>query len=208
MGWATGVRFLAEAEFSFSWPPGPDRLWDPPSLIYNGYQGLFAWGWSGRNVKLTTHLHPLPRSRMRGAYQLSLLRDNQARMNLSRKCVDTLEIYASPHNIHGGEVAAPSRRTVPSLRCTTFSRLLTLSHYWVFTVFFIIFMWMRDKNITGLRPLPPSFLRLNIHYYPTERPCPVSSSTVCSEGPGFDSLPEGRLFWLRFLVILFRSSTS
>jgi hypothetical protein len=32
MGWATGVRFLAEAEFSFSWPPGPDRLWDPHSL--------------------------------------------------------------------------------------------------------------------------------------------------------------------------------
>jgi hypothetical protein len=28
---------------------------------------LFLWGWSGRSVKLTTHLHLVPRSRMRGA---------------------------------------------------------------------------------------------------------------------------------------------
>jgi hypothetical protein len=25
----------------FSTPPRPDRLWDPPSLLSNGYQGLF-----------------------------------------------------------------------------------------------------------------------------------------------------------------------
>jgi hypothetical protein len=29
----------------FSSPlPGPDRLWDPPSLLPNGYQGYFPWG--------------------------------------------------------------------------------------------------------------------------------------------------------------------
>jgi hypothetical protein len=40
----------------FSSPPCPDRLWSPPSLLCNGYQGLFPWG-----VKLTTHLRLMPR---------------------------------------------------------------------------------------------------------------------------------------------------
>jgi hypothetical protein len=28
----------------FSKPPCPEQLWGPPSLLYNGYQGLFPWG--------------------------------------------------------------------------------------------------------------------------------------------------------------------
>jgi len=35
--------------------------------LSNGYRGLFPWGQSSRDVKLTTHLHPAPRLRMRGA---------------------------------------------------------------------------------------------------------------------------------------------
>jgi hypothetical protein len=44
-------------------------LWGPPNLLSNGYQGqaLSPWGENGWGVKLTTHLHLLPRSRMRGA---------------------------------------------------------------------------------------------------------------------------------------------
>jgi hypothetical protein len=31
------------------------------------YRGLYPWGYSGRGVKLTTHPHLVPKSRMRGA---------------------------------------------------------------------------------------------------------------------------------------------
>jgi hypothetical protein len=53
----------------FSFPQLPDWLWDPPSLLcllYNGYWGLFLRGYSGRGVKLTTHLQIVPRSRKYG----------------------------------------------------------------------------------------------------------------------------------------------
>jgi hypothetical protein len=46
-------------------PHRPDRLWDPPSLIFNRYWGLFPRGVkTGRNVKLITHLQQVLKSRM------------------------------------------------------------------------------------------------------------------------------------------------
>jgi hypothetical protein len=52
---------------SFCPPSRPDRLWGPPSHLSNGYQGLsLPGGKRGRGVKLTTHLHLVLRSRMRG----------------------------------------------------------------------------------------------------------------------------------------------
>jgi len=42
----------------------------PPSLLSNGYRGIFHWEQSGRGVKLPTHLHLVPRSRMRGGIRL------------------------------------------------------------------------------------------------------------------------------------------
>jgi len=53
-------------EFFFYSPPHPDQLWGPPSLLSNGYQGLF-WGKNGLGVTLTTHLHLVPKLRMHGA---------------------------------------------------------------------------------------------------------------------------------------------
>jgi hypothetical protein len=54
----------------FSSPPCPEQLWGPPSLLSNGYQGFFPLGQSSQGVKLTTHLHLVPRSQMSGAIPL------------------------------------------------------------------------------------------------------------------------------------------
>jgi hypothetical protein len=50
----------------FSSPPLRDRFWGPSNLLFKGQQGLLARGF-GRDVKLTIHLHLVPRSRMRRA---------------------------------------------------------------------------------------------------------------------------------------------
>jgi hypothetical protein len=44
-----------------------DRLWGTPSLLFNGHQGLFPRGESGRGVKLTTHLQLVPRLGIHGS---------------------------------------------------------------------------------------------------------------------------------------------
>jgi hypothetical protein len=38
-----------------------------PTLLSNRYQKLFLWRYIGWGVKLTTYLHLVPRSRIRGA---------------------------------------------------------------------------------------------------------------------------------------------
>jgi hypothetical protein len=43
--WRVGVRVPVGASI-FSSPRRPDRVWGPPSLLSNGYWGLFSRGWS------------------------------------------------------------------------------------------------------------------------------------------------------------------
>jgi hypothetical protein len=44
-------------------------FWGPPSLLFKGYQGSFP-GVKWQVLKLTTHLHPVPRLRMSRAIPL------------------------------------------------------------------------------------------------------------------------------------------
>jgi len=63
------ILTLKTSSFGFSFPslPRPDRLWSPPSLLSNRHVGLFLQGWGGRDVKLTSHLHLVPRLGIHGA---------------------------------------------------------------------------------------------------------------------------------------------
>jgi hypothetical protein len=63
MGWtAEELRFDSRKVQDFFFAPRrPDRLWGQCSLLSNGYWGPFPQGWSDRGVKLTTHLHLVPR---------------------------------------------------------------------------------------------------------------------------------------------------
>jgi hypothetical protein len=47
----------------FSTQNNPDCVWNPPSLLSKGYQGLFPRGLSDSDVKLINHLQLLTRSK-------------------------------------------------------------------------------------------------------------------------------------------------
>jgi hypothetical protein len=47
-------------------PPGPDEPWDPFNLLSTQYCKLLPQRWSGQGMKLTTHLHLMPRLRIHG----------------------------------------------------------------------------------------------------------------------------------------------
>jgi hypothetical protein len=63
--WATGWTTGAEAKdfFSKTSRPTVGLTWIPIQWV----TGVLSWGYSGRGVKLTTHLHLVPRLRMVGA---------------------------------------------------------------------------------------------------------------------------------------------
>jgi hypothetical protein len=58
----------------FSTLQHPDRLCGPLTFLSKGYWGLFPKGETGRSVKLTTHLHLVPRSRLVELYFHSPIR--------------------------------------------------------------------------------------------------------------------------------------
>jgi hypothetical protein len=67
-GWTTGVHFSAGPMIGFfPSPPRPDRFWGPPSLLFNGHWGALPCVYFGRDLKLTIHLHLVPRLRISGA---------------------------------------------------------------------------------------------------------------------------------------------
>jgi hypothetical protein len=61
-----GVRVPVESRI-FSSPRRPNQLWGPPNIVPNGYRGHFARRYSGRCVKLTTHLKLVSKSRKCGS---------------------------------------------------------------------------------------------------------------------------------------------
>jgi hypothetical protein len=75
-----GVR-VPVLSIIFTSPCCPDRLWGQTSLLSNGYRGLFPRGYSGRSVKLTTHLQLVPRSRKVGLYIHSPIRLHSVVLN-------------------------------------------------------------------------------------------------------------------------------
>jgi hypothetical protein len=67
MGWMIGGSSPGRGWEFFSSPPRPDRLWAPPSLLSNGYEGLFSRGIK-RQGREANHSHPSSaESRMLGA---------------------------------------------------------------------------------------------------------------------------------------------
>jgi len=57
MGWMIWGSSTGRGWEFFSSLPCPDRVWGSHSLLSSEYQGLFTWGQSDWNVKLTTHFH-------------------------------------------------------------------------------------------------------------------------------------------------------
>jgi hypothetical protein len=69
---AIEVRSLAEAKGFILYHLCPDRLWGPPSLLYNGYRGVLSPGVKARPRRDADHSpHLVPRSRISRSYTSS-----------------------------------------------------------------------------------------------------------------------------------------
>jgi hypothetical protein len=82
-------------------PPCPDRLRDPPSLLSNGYQGLFPWGGKAAGA----WSWPLTSIQCRGQqcvelYLHSPITPSRHGAQLKRKAWGQLYLYLLPYSIH------------------------------------------------------------------------------------------------------------
>jgi hypothetical protein len=130
----------------FSSPPRPDRLWGPPSLLFNGYQGLFQWRQSGRSVKLTTHLHLVPGSRMRGNIPPLL----------QRTCMAWCSVKSEGQLYLFTFLPSLGNRSLSSLylkRATTLLWFAVIDLFWYFTFFqyFLTFIYYYLYNFLKYR---------------------------------------------------------
>ena len=67
-GHAINISSVLGTDRRFLSPPTrPDKFWGPHNLSYRVIVVFFPREWSGRDVKLTTHLHLGPRLRMSGS---------------------------------------------------------------------------------------------------------------------------------------------
>ena len=63
-------RGLVAVKYFFSSPKRSEGLWGSTSLMFKRHRGLFAQRNSGRDAKLTVHLHLLPRVKNEGVMPL------------------------------------------------------------------------------------------------------------------------------------------
>jgi hypothetical protein len=70
MGWTIGVLgFDSQRRLGiFLFTTASRTALGPTHLLSNGYQWFFPWRLSGRGVKLTIHLHLVPRSKNEWSY--------------------------------------------------------------------------------------------------------------------------------------------
>jgi hypothetical protein len=69
-GWNSSVSIVTRVRDGrpvFKFPPPLGRPWGPSSVITSGCLEFLSRGISSRSIKLTTHLHLVPRLRLRGA---------------------------------------------------------------------------------------------------------------------------------------------